>query len=177
MSPVDYSVADAVTFISKQLASRQVVMINEEHRMSIHRLLTLQLLKPLYKLGYRYIAVETLSSDSTLMLKRFPVLQTGTYCKDPFFAEMLRTAVKIGYQLVPYEINISSRDEYRRMDPLQRQVFREEMQAKNIINGIIAHDPKAKVIVHGGRGHIAEVYEMQLMGTDSVRMATMAGSV
>jgi hypothetical protein len=55
-------------------------------------------------------------------------------------------------------------------------MFREESQAKNIINKILKNDPNAKIVVHGGRDHITEVYEMQNMGTDSFRIGMMAGA-
>ena len=59
---------------------------------------------------------------------------------------------------------------------MQRQMFREEEQAKNIIKNILKKDPKAKIIIHGGRDHIAEIYEMQSMGADSFRIGVMAGA-
>ncbi|MGB5007487.1 MAG: hypothetical protein WBO39_11165 [Ferruginibacter sp.] len=173
--PADFVIGDAVKIIIERSASTQVIMVNEEHRMPRHRLLTTELLKPLYEKGYRYLAVETLSYDSSWLKNRYPVLKTGTYSKDPVFAEMLRTAVNIGYTLVPYDLN-KVPDEYQTMNSMQRQVFREEMQAKNIINNILKKDPAAKIVVHGGRDHIAEVYEMQQMGSDSFRIGTMAGA-
>lgn len=170
-----FVINDAVQLIVDKSASTQVIMVNEEHRMPRHRLLTTALLKPLYEKGYRYLAVETLSYDSSWLKNGYPVLKTGTYSKDPVFAEMLRRALNIGYILVPYDLN-KVPDEYQTMNSMQRQVFREEMQAKNIINNILKKDPGAKILVHGGRDHIAEIYEMQQMGNDSFRIGTMAGA-
>lgn len=171
----DYSVKEAVKTIVERAYTQQVIMVNEEHRMPRHRVLTLQLLKPLFEKGYRYLALETLTNDSALFKTGYPHLRSGTYSKDPVFAEMIRTAIKIGYTPVPYDLQ-KTPEEYKMMNSMQRQMFREESQAKNIINMILKNDPKAKIIVHGGRDHIAEVYEMQSMGADSFRIGMMAGA-
>lgn len=91
--------------IVENSASVQVIMVNEEHRMARHRVLTTELLKPLYEKGYRYLTVETLSYDSSWLKNRYPLLKTSTYSKDPVLAEMLRTAIHIGYTLVPYDVD------------------------------------------------------------------------
>ena len=171
----DYLIKDAVKTIVERSVGQQVIMVNEEHRMPLHRVLTLQLLQPLFEKGYRYLAVETLSYDSALIRTGYPHLKSGTYSKDPVFAEMLRTAISIGYTLVPYDIK-KVPDDYAIMNPMQRQMFREEEQAKNIIKNILKKDPKAKIIIQGGRDHIAEIYEMQSMGADSFRIGVMAGA-
>lgn len=171
----DYRVLDAVATIARLAAHEQVVMINEEHRMPRHRTLTLQLLGPLYRLGFRYLAVETLSSDTGWIKAGCPLLQSGTYSRDPIFGELLRTAIAMGYTLVPYDV--TTRPEgYQQMNSIQRQMYREETQARNILSRTIEHNPSAKIIVHGGRDHLAEVYEWQQVGSDSFAVGMMAGA-
>ncbi|HKI79123.1 MAG TPA: hypothetical protein VKA26_11330 [Ignavibacteriaceae bacterium] len=169
-SPENYKIKNAVEFIIEKSTSNQVIMINEEHRMSRHRALPGQLLQALYNNGFRYLAVETLMDDSTLELTGQPVLNSGAYSKDPIFAEFLRTAAKIGYTMIPYDVG-DPPDDYGQMNEIQRIVWREKTQAENIINRILDKDSKAKILVYGGRGHIAEYYEVK----DSLEIGFMAG--
>ncbi len=170
----DYEIEDAISVISGKSKSVQVIMVNEEHRMPRHRILTTQLLKPLYQNGYRYLALEALSEEN-LLKQGYPVLHNGTYIKDPLFGEMIRTAIKLGYKIVPYEIERNSAEYIEEMDPLKRQLFREKRQAQNIISNILDKDSNAKILVHGGRDHIAEVLEFQKTGLDSIEFGMMAG--
>ncbi|WP_299229142.1 hypothetical protein [uncultured Psychroserpens sp.] len=170
----DYKIEGAIDLISEKSKSHQVIMINEEHRMSRHRILTTQLLEPLYLNGYRYLALEALSKEN-LLKQGYPVLSNGSYIKDPLFGEMIRTAIKLGYKIISYEIETNSIGYTKERDPLKRQLFREKTQAKNIITKILDKDSNAKILVHGGRDHIAEVLEFQKIGLDSIEFGMMAG--
>ena len=135
--------------ISEKSQHSQVVMVNEEHRMSRHRVLTLELLAPLYNNGFRYLAIETLSREK--MLTNYPVLDNGTYTKDPIFGEVLRTAIYLGYKVIPYEIEADLPEYRNERNPIKRQLIREKGQAENIISKILSKDKNAKILVHGGR--------------------------
>lgn len=143
-----YTVIHANDLILAQAAKHQITIINEAHHNSKHRMFTKSLLKDLYDLGYRYLALEALSNgnyaDTELNIRKYPIQRTGHYIKDPQFGDMVRTALKLGFKVVPYEAieNVNGKE-------------REIAQAKNL-QQIIAKDPKAKFIIHCGFDHVLE---------------------
>jgi hypothetical protein len=136
---------DAVDAIAALAAGRQAVFINEAHHMPRHRAFTANLLPKLRALGFSYLAVETLDeSDTALNTRGYPVRASGVYSNEPVFGEMLRTALKLGFRLVPYEAASRTADE------------REQGQARHIVERILKADPKARIVVHAGFDHINE---------------------
>lgn len=166
VSPLkDHKEIDAVQAIEKVAEKEQVIMINEEHRTPHHRAFTTQILQPLYKKGFRYLAIEALYSADTELNKRgYPTQSTGSInTSDPVFGDMIRTALKIGYKVVPYEREekcVRSPEK-----PFECDDKREKEQAQNIYERILKNDPKAKILVHAGRDHIAkaETPELSMM--------------
>jgi hypothetical protein len=154
-SPLDkYKPREALKAIYSAADKHQVIMINEEHDTPLHRAFTARLLPVLYKKGFRYLAVETLSdTDTELNSRGYPVQKTGFYSVDPVFGDMLRTALKFGFKLVSYE----HRPKERCASPADKPNFcqneRERGQAQNLYDNIFKTDPQAKVLVHVGRGH------------------------
>ncbi len=143
-----YRPVSAKQTIVNMAASRQVTMINESHHIPYHRLFTKSLLQDLYDAGYRYLALEALGGpNDSINIRRYPVQQDGFYTVEPLFADMLRTALKIGYKLVPYEDNEPCTQNCR----AQRELH----QAQNL-HKIIRQDPGAKVLVYAGYNHILE---------------------
>ena len=152
-SVADYKMLDAIAAIDSIADKNQVIMINEEHRTPFHRALTLQLLAKLYSKGFRYFAAETVNEEDAELNKRgYPVQKTGTYTADPVYADVIRTALRLGYKIVPYE----TRDATCK-SPEDNPEFcndrRERDQAKNLYERILKDDPQAKIFVHVGRGH------------------------
>ena len=141
----DISHTDAKKYILDKAKDQQVVMINEAHCKPLHRAFTLSLLDDLYKQGFRYLAMEALSNYSSSSFQKIDI-NTGYYIAEPIAGELVRTALKLGYTLIPYEDTASSRHTGTQRDPVQ---------AANIYK-FIQKDPAAKILVHGGYGHIAE---------------------
>jgi hypothetical protein len=140
-----YTPENAADAIVKLAAANQVVFINEAHHVPRHRAFTLALLPRLRALGFRYLAAEALfESESTLNARKYPVQTTGFYTNEPTFGELLRTAARLGFTLVPYESPSASQD------------GRETGEARNLVDRILAKDPHARMIVHAGYGHIEE---------------------
>jgi hypothetical protein len=139
-APTDTLVAvDAVPEILRQSAKAQVVLLNESHSHARHRQLAAQLLPSLYQQGFRYLALETLEDSAATSLDPLP-LKAGFYTREATYANMLRTAKKLGFTLVAYEVR-------------RGQNERELAQATNLYNAV-RHDPGAKVFVYGGGAHI-----------------------
>jgi hypothetical protein len=162
-SPIDgYKPFDAVAAIASVAEKQQVMMINEEHRTPVHRALTLRLLPILYTKGFRYFAAETVDeSDTDLNRRGYPTQKTGYYTADPVYADVIRTALKLGYKVVPYEYT-STGCQPKPDNPFSCQEERERGQAQNLVDRILKKDPQAKIFVHVGRSHNAKIkYEGQ----------------
>ncbi len=150
----EYAPVDAVKYVSQNCSSFQFVMLGEEHMDSQTRCLLLPLLRELRSRGFKYFAAETFNSplDETVRLG-YTIRDTGYYTRDPIFAEAVNEAIKLGYILVPYE----SKDEpveLKEASPIRKTNYREMTQAKNLQNLILKKDPRAKVLVWAGRGHV-----------------------
>lgn len=138
----------AADWVESQADRYPIVMVNEAHHSPQTRLLTLNLLPKLHAKGFRYLAIETLAGQDARHFA-YPTKDTGYYTQEPVFAEMIRIASKLGYELVPYEPETPANHE-------QTQQERETGMAQNVINRVLAKDPKAKVLVHAGYAHIGE---------------------
>ena len=102
--PANAESRPALAYIAARAAGHRVVMVNERHHVSTERLLTLELLRPLYEQGFRYLAAEALwDGEDQLNRRSYPIRETGGYVSDVVFGELLREAIAIGYEVVPYE--------------------------------------------------------------------------
>src|SRR5205085_2605430 len=150
----EYEPQNALAAIGKLALTQQVVMINEEHVTPQHRAFTKELLPIMWAKGFRYFAAETFSDDvSKMTASSYPNQKTGFYSDDPVFGDMIRTALKLGFKLVPYEDRVSLTCKNPPDKPEFCQNERERGQAQNLYDRTLKIDPKAKVFVHVGRGH------------------------
>lgn len=142
----EYKIANAIDYIVEEAKNNQIVIINEAHHNSYHRVFTKSLLQKLYNQGYTNLGLEALGNgeylDSALNTRKYPTLKTGHYIKDPQFGAMVRDALEIGYNVFAYE-NINHDNP------------REIEQAKNIEKEIKAH-PNEKFLIHCGFDHVLE---------------------
>jgi hypothetical protein len=134
----------ALGYLPQLAKNYRVVFLNEAHNIALTRTLTVRLLKPLREQGFNVFAVETLyPSDATALNKRgYPIAASGFYTREPIYAEMVRTALKLGYKVVAYEA-----------DPYHTGDAREAQQAENLWK-ILQDDPHAKLVVNAGYAHI-----------------------
>jgi hypothetical protein len=151
---------DALAAIVDAARERQIVIINESHVTPRHRAFSTRLALELRKLGFQYLAVETLDNDTpevvaALRARGYPLAQDGYYSREPLFGDLLRQSLRAGYQLVAYEFT-GYDDAYEKLDAAEQQRIREDGQAQNIIDHILARDPKARILVHVGHGHVLE---------------------
>ncbi len=135
------------------IANNRVIMMNERHFNPHSRAFVISWLEKCYENGYRYLAAETLFAKDSLLNERRTVLlgETGFYSNEPVYGDMLRTALNLGYTLVPYEGDGFGVD-------------REVNEAKNLVERIISQDPEAKFLLLGGFGHIADRNGWYTMG-------------
>ncbi|WP_044400164.1 hypothetical protein [Lacinutrix sp. Hel_I_90] len=143
-----YSKVKATDYIIEQSKKNQVVIINEAHHNSFHRVFTKSLLQKLFDNGYKNLGLEALSNgeylDSTLNSRKYPIHKTGHYIKDPQFGDLVREALDIGYELFAYENMGKGSGKPREIE-----------QAKNI-EKVISSKPNEKFIIHCGFDHALE---------------------
>ena len=125
-------------------AHYQVIMINESPAKPVHRAFTYSLLQDLYKQGYHYLAMEAFNNYSNKCLDSLNVF-TGYFTAEPVAGELVRKALEIGFKLIAYEDTLADK---------HTNSQRDSIQAVNIYE-VLRKDPLAKIIVHGGYGHIS----------------------
>lgn len=155
-----YAVTGAVSYIARRAADHQLVILNENHAQPRNRNFARQLLRPLREQGYRYFAAEAFESNPEVFSRSLasgsPTFATGPYyVRDPSFGRLIREAMALGFELVPYEafepVNGPAPKE-----PFEYHVYRETSQAKNLYARVFAKDPGAKLFVYVGFSHVIE---------------------
>lgn len=155
----------ALDEIEKVATRYQAIFINEAHHVPQHRAFTHQLLERLYKKGYRYFAAETLMPEDTSIIRQKSFVTA--YINEPEYADLIRTAISIGYKIISYEateeVTFPEEGEepgkiwdFDEEDQKKRIEQREIGQATNLKERIFDKDPTAKVLVHAGYDHIIE---------------------
>ena len=151
-----YSSASAIDAIVRAAKDRQIVILNEAHHVARHRAFATLVALELRKVGFKYLAIKTLTADSNavgLMQRRYPKFgdEDGWYSCEPVFGDFLRRAMSAGYRLVAYER--SSRGMNAPQDAYSRVDSREEKTQANNLARVLAQDPKARMLVYVGYGH------------------------
>ncbi|AZQ57618.1 hypothetical protein EJ994_01910 [Maribacter sp. MJ134] len=143
-----YKKVNANDYIIEEAKQNQVLIINEAHHSSRHRVFTKSLLQRLYDNGYKNIGFEALTNgedqDSSLNSRKYPIQKTGYYIKDPQFGDLVRTALEIGYHVFSYEQTSDVNGKEREIE-----------QARNIQN-VMEQKPNEKFLIHCGFGHALE---------------------
>lgn len=139
-----WQAADAVDTITELARDRRIVMVNEAHHDAHTRELTLALLPRLRAMGFTYFAAEALDERDTALMKRgYPVTSSGSeYLHEPLYGDIVREAIKLGYVIVPYDSAGATAQD------------REDGQARNLYERVLAKDSKARLFVHAGYAHI-----------------------
>ncbi|MGA9767963.1 MAG: hypothetical protein WBV94_02915 [Blastocatellia bacterium] len=160
-----YKPVDALAAILSRAGASQIILINEAHHVPQHRTFTYELLKALRRKGFTHFAAETLSEQDTRMSERgYPTRATGYYTSEPVYGDLVRSAFRLGYRVVPYEW-------FGEYTPDNR----ERGQAKNLVERILKDNPKAKILVHAGYSHIDETGELVGAKTMAQRLKEMTG--
>lgn len=141
-----YTEAPAVDAIAALAQGRQAVFFNENHSNVLTRTLTVQMLARLRAQGFDHFAAETLySTDKSLATRGYPTSATGFYTEEPVYAEMVRSALRLGYVVVAYEAESDAIGDAR-----------EREQARNLIRRVLDRRPDARIVVNAGYAHIQE---------------------
>ena len=140
----------AIPKILKEAGSQKVIMINESHYDWRHRYFVTLLLDSLFKKGFKYLCMEALNNEDSINKRKFATSDDGFYFKEPFMANLARTALKIGYKLIEYEDTTGNLEEKLFNSPVDK---REYYQALNLYEHY-QKDTAAKWLVYAGYSHI-----------------------
>jgi hypothetical protein len=173
-----YEVRDAVRTVLELAARHRVVMINEAHHVPRHRAFAGLLLAGLRQKGFRYFAAETFNLEGMpgLAKRGYPTLETGGYCSEPVFGDLVRQALRLGYAPIAYE-HISDEPPARQADAaaVRREIAqREEGEARNLKKLIFDKDPQARVVVFAGYSHIRKVPQVSASKKKKAEIKWMA---
>lgn len=140
-----YHAVPAASYLSALAKNYKAVFFNEAHNVPLTRSLTVEMLKALRAEGFNTFAAETLyTSDKDLQKRGYPTADSGFYTREPVYAEMVRTALKLGYKVVAYEA-----------DDQHIGTARELQQAQHLAQ-LFKDDPNTRLVVNGGYAHILE---------------------
>lgn len=136
----------ALETIAELAKGRKAIFFNEAHNVPLTRTLTVELLQKLREDGYTHFAAETLySTDKELQQRGYTVAESGFYTVEPICAEMVRSALRLGFKVVAYESEQEGNGDVR-----------EHAQAKNLQDRVFRQDPDARLVVNAGYAHIQE---------------------
>jgi hypothetical protein len=127
----------------------RVVVVMEAHNVSEHREFVRRLLPLFARADCRRYAAEAFSNfpgggTTGSVVRGYPSLDTGHYIRDPRFGNVIRDALKLGFQLVAYEGSTK---------PFSREIAaREEFQA-NALAAALRDAPEGRLLVHCGYAH------------------------
>jgi len=166
--PDTYRAIDATDGIVELARSRRIVLINEAHHAAQTRLLTLALLPRLRDLGFTHFAAEGIDEhDVELGSRGYPTNASGIYVREPLYGEIIRTALRLGFVVVPYETANTNAD----------ADTREQEQAANLMARVLRAQPAARLFVHAGYAHVHK-HQGYLFGADpmALHLQRMAGT-
>lgn len=158
---------DAIEEIVRRARTTSIVIVNEAHVSPRDRAFALEVARALRPLGYSILAAETFGNVPPTDPHPWPMerlqqdgivrLGTGFYTKDPVFAGFVRQALSLGYRPVAYEMTFAQRKPGVPAEkPSDMIAMREQAQAENLMAGIFASQPKAKVLIYVGYSHAGE---------------------
>jgi hypothetical protein len=142
---------DVFAAIADIVSDNQIIMLNEDHFYPKHRLFAMHLLDILKQKGFTDISMETFVPNNKDNTASIPNSKNGFYIKDPYFGHFVRKANALGFNLFGHE-------------NYEQSVPREIGQAKNIMK-ILEKNPKAKIFIYVGHGHLEKEGESRVMAS------------
>jgi hypothetical protein len=129
--------------ITRIAAERRLVLIMEAHTVTEHRAWIEQTLGRFRAAGFTHYSAEAIIAESGPALKArgYPTSRTGVYTRDPRFGNLVRTALRLGFEVGGYDLADGDFD--------RREVY----QAATLA-GRFAPRSDLRMVVHAGHGHI-----------------------
>ncbi|MBS0570224.1 MAG: hypothetical protein JSS28_06440 [Proteobacteria bacterium] len=155
--------ADVILGLAK---TRKAVFFNEAHSAPVTRTLTIELLAKLRAEGFNYFAAETLyRNDKELNRRGYPTPDSGFYIDEPLLGEMVRTALKLGYKVVAYDVENAGAGDARELAGAQNlyHIFKQDANARLVVDAGFAHIQKSGKYLGGSS--MAEFFQ-KMSGID-----------
>jgi hypothetical protein len=155
--------ADVILELAKD---RKAVFFNEAHSAPVTRTLTIEMLPKLRAQGFNYFAAETLyGNDVKLNQRGYPTPDSGFYINEPLYGEMVRTALKLGFKVIAYDVENAGAGDPRELAGAQKlyHVFKQDPNARLIVDAGFAHIQKTGKYLGGSS--MAEFFE-KMSGID-----------
>ena len=143
--PGAWRAVPALPAIARLARGKRTVFLNEDHTNPETRSLTVALLARLRAEGFNTFAAETLYGRGIAGLRRrgYATADSGFYTREPVYAEMVRTALRLGYRVIAYEAADSA-----------HAGAREREEAANLYQRAFVGHPDARLVVNAGFAHI-----------------------
>ena len=150
---------DAVAAIVEASRGRRVVMLNESHSASRHRLFLARVARALRPEGFEILAAETFANNTTGLRPGVRGLKAGDpfnpgdgyYTHDPIFADTAREALDLGYRLAAYE---QRSDQFDGALKGAEAIARREVSQADNLAALLEANPSSRVLVHVGFSHL-----------------------
>lgn len=143
---------DAIKEIVAAAKTHRVVIINESHWHQRHRAFAQSLAKELRSIGYTHLGLEALLPGTGAQVRlNGPKVGVSFYGMDPFFADFIRQATVMGYEVFDYEQR-PDQEAAAGTDRAGELTARESAEAKNI-SAVLNANPNAKIMLYVGGGH------------------------
>ncbi len=145
LRPMSWHAASALQAIPLLARSRRAIFLNEDHTAPMTRTLTVALLARLRAEGFNTFAAETLYQKGLpgLLRRGYATRGTGFYTEEPIYADMVRTALRLGYRVIAYEAPATAHIAAREAD-----------EAENLYRRGFVGNPDARLVVNAGFAHI-----------------------
>ncbi len=172
---------DALETVKTVATDYRVILLNEAHYCSRHRMFLNDILSELYPLHFRWLAAETFLSEWPEPNRYLQEFQrtgylspfAGWYLRDPVYAEALRAAREKGYSFIAYER--TKRQDKVDADTTERIELRERSQANNLATQIKNIPRGEKILVYTGFGHVREHRLPGAFRTLAMRLSELLG--
>jgi len=152
LDTVGLEAMDAIQEIVAAAKTHRVVIINESHWHQRHRAFAQLLAKELRSIGYTHLGLEALLPGTGAQVRlNGPKVGMGFYTADPFFADFIRQAAVMGYEVFDYEQR-PDQEAAAGTDRAGELTARERAEAENI-SAVLNANPNAKIMLYVGGGH------------------------
>lgn len=144
---------DPMDIVMGRAQDAQIVIINESHSNPLHRHAITTIGTRLNGEGFELFAAEAFNHGAVPLEKDYLPDGMGFFTSEPIFARQLGALHEAGQTFIAYEIRPEQYDPEGLSAP-EQIALREEAQANNFIEAVLADDPQARVLVHVGHDHL-----------------------
>jgi len=122
----------AKEYVVTNIKNVRAILFNEAHNRPDTRYFITSILKDLKENGFTHLAIEGLShSDTNLINRKFPIIESGYYIYEPIFSNLIREALTLEFLVVPYDDTTSTSNDLDFYEGLNK---RDKYQAYNLKN-------------------------------------------